>query len=142
MKKSISLILMLVISLLLAINVLAKSCPKYGYCNIIKKECLSGQCVAYCKGKTGFSGHVVSAKNWPTNSNKPVKGGVVVLNIGSFGHVAYIESVDGKNKAFKVSQYNFGKLICPECGVTDKYKVKTESKYAFNDKRIKGYWKR
>lgn len=142
MKKIISLMLLLVVSSLFVSNALAITCPKYGYCNIIKSECLSGQCVAYCKAKTGFSGKVGNGKDWPINSKKPAKGEVVVLNIGSFGHVAYIESVDEKKKTFKVSQYNFGKLKCSECGVTDKYKVKTESTYAFNDSRIKGYWKK
>ncbi|MFZ4858974.1 MAG: CHAP domain-containing protein [Desulfuromonadaceae bacterium] len=142
MKKIFSLTLVLVFLVVSVSIVRAKTCPKYGYCNIIKSECLTGQCVAYCKAKTGFSKNVGDAKNWPTNSSKPVKGGVVVLKIGSFGHVAYIESVDEKKKTFKVSQYNNGSLLCKECGVTDKYKKVTEDKYSFNDKKIKGFWKK
>jgi surface antigen len=142
MKKINFLVPVLVALALLANNVFAKTCPKYGYCNIIKSECLSGQCVAYCKAKTGYSGKVSSAKNWPINSRKPVIGGVVVLNIGYFGHVAYIESVNEKKKIFTVSQFNFGKLICPECGVTENYKKVTRNTYSLGDKRIIGYWKR
>lgn len=143
MKKINVLVLILVILSLSVSNVFAKTCPKYGYCNRIKSECLSGQCVAYCKAKTRYSGDVSSAKNWPIKSGlKPAKGEVVVLNIGSFGHVAYIESVDEKKKTFKVSQYNNGsELRCSECGVTDNYGKRTESTYSFSDKKIKGYWK-
>jgi surface antigen len=91
--------------------------------------------------KTKHSGKVGNAINWPTNTKKPNKGGVVVLKIGSFGHVAYIESVDESKKTFTVSQYNNGKIKCKECGVTDKYMVVTRDTYKFNDSRIKGFWK-
>jgi len=145
MKRHISLPLILAVSALFASDTLAKTCPQYGYCNVIKGECLSGQCVAYCRAKTGFSGQVGSAKNWPTNSRKPVKGGVVVFrgdrSNANMGHVAYIESVDERNKTFTVTQYNASKTMkCAECGVTDNYGVVTPSTYVFNDGRIKGFW--
>jgi predicted nucleic-acid-binding Zn-ribbon protein len=124
-------------------DVFGATCPKYGYCNIIKGECLSGQCVAYCKQRTGYSGPVRQAKDWARNWPKPVKGGVVLLNLGyPSGHVAYIESLDEKKKMFTVTQYNAGtKFKCKECGVTNLYGVQTSATYRFDDRRILGYWK-
>lgn len=143
MKKIAWIFIVVGISCLMATtDAVAKTCPKFGYCNIIHSESLDGQCVAYCKSKTGYSGKVGSARNWPINSKKPVKGGVVLLNIGTFGHVAFIDSVNEKKRTFEVSQYNFGKKFkCAECGITDKYKIKTNDKYSFDDRRIIGYWK-
>lgn len=88
----------------------------YGFCS----------CVIFVKRLTGYDKVVGEAKNWPTNSEIPSIGGVVVLDEGNVGHVAYITSVNGDS--FTISEANY--IICQRSSRT----------LNISDKSIMGFW--
>jgi surface antigen len=88
----------------------------YGFCS----------CVTFAKRLTGYDSVVGAAKNWPTNSELPSVGGVVVLDEGRIGHVAYITAV--QEDSFTVSEANY--ISCKRSSRT----------LNISDKSIMGFW--
>lgn len=74
------------------------------------------------------------AKRWPENAvkaghtlgSRPIVGAVVVTNESRYGHVAYVEKVDGDT--FTISEMNY----------RGRYKVSTRT-LAVGDKRIRSF---
>lgn len=83
-------------------------------------------CVLFVKGLTGFSQAVGRAKNWPTNSALPAVGGVVITNESSYGHVAFIKSIDGNVMTLVEANY----IPCRKGG----------REMRIDDPRIIGFW--
>lgn len=68
----------------------------------IKKASIGGykaySCVLYALAKAGIKPMGLgAAKNYPTNSQTPKIGGVVIFYIGRYGHMGYITWTDGVN---------------------------------------------
>ncbi len=89
---------------------------KLGFCS----------CVTFVKRLTGYDQVVGAAKNWPTNSEQPQVGGVVVLNESKVGHVAYITAVG--QDSFTVAEANY--ISCE----------KSNRVISLNDPAIMGFW--
>jgi surface antigen len=118
-------------------DISAGACGKY----------LEGQCVAYARCRSGYSGSVPGgdARNWPANQpdhQKVQAGDVVIFSSGEFGHVAYVESVNrdasGRVTEVNVSEANYGgKLVgfpnLAACGVTKRYGVVDNRTVSLND---------
>lgn len=71
----------------------------------------NGQCVAYARYASGIN-YYGNAITWKRhiNSHAPVKGAVVVLNYGKYGHLAVVTAV-GAN-TITVSEQNYkGKYV-------------------------------
>ncbi len=83
-------------------------------------------CVTFVKRITGVQESVGAARNWKINSTFPQVGGVVVTKESSYGHVAYIEAIDGNIMTLVEANY----IPCK----------KSERKMAIDDPRIKGFW--
>ncbi len=77
------------------------------------------QCVDYVNCKLGTNHHVMYAKNWWSSppsgykkhangsKNKPGKKDIIVwTNLGKYGHIAIVESVDSKNDTIRISETN------------------------------------
>ena len=118
-KEKLFLLGMLLVSfLLMAINAQAEcssECQQY---------CGQGYCTDYIFSRLHVRQHG-NAKQWKGNisSSEVQPGDVAIFISGSYGHVAYVESVDGDN--ITISEWNFGGCNtdrCDQtCGVTDNY---------------------
>lgn len=64
-------------------------------------------CVLYVEWKTGINKSVGLARNWPITSNNPTVGGIVILNEGPYGHVAYIESLTETTITISETNYSW-----------------------------------
>ncbi len=84
-------------------------------------------CVQFAKELTGYDKVVGAAKNWPINATIPSVGGVVILNEGNVGHIAFITSI-GLN-SFTIVEANY-----QSCR-------KTTRTLLLTNPDIRGYWK-
>lgn len=89
----------------------------YGYCS----------CVTYQKAYYGLTQSIGFARNWPLNAKIGAVGGLIVLNIGKYGHVARIVAI-GLN-GYVVDEANYVR-----CSHT------TGRVISFDDVTIKGFW--
>ena len=83
-------------------------------------------CVIYAKSQTGFSTPNGLARYWPSNTDTPLVGGVVVTSESMAGHVAVISEVG--STWIKVREANYSK-----CRLTTRI-------IARDSKVIIGYW--
>lgn len=86
-------------------------------------------CVSYAKFKTGFTQSIGKARNWPTNSDTPSRGAVIVTYESSAGHVGIVSHWDD-TYVYLESEANYSR-----CKMTYGRKI------AINSSIIKGYWK-
>jgi len=109
-----------------------------------------GYCTDYvkmlAKEKKGITisgwGHAI---NWLDSAKRigysigkePMKNAIVVFNYSPYGHVAWVEEV--KEDRFRISEWNYGKMICPECTITDNFGKRTERWINKNDPKILGF---
>lgn len=89
----------------------------------VKGDC---QCVSYAKSLTGYSEPVGRARNWPTNSERPMVGGVVITSESASGHVGVITRVF--EDTIVITEKNY--IPC---------KISTRELNK-NDPRIIGFW--
>lgn len=124
---------------------------------------LSGQCVAHARTMTNnlMPSCNGAAKDCPENkaAKDVTSGDVVKLNLGQYGHVAYVYARGGnslriseKNKGTRLSRNRFSELAkqngisdsdveyqrAINCGVTEKYGVKDER--TINISQVAGVW--
>lgn len=109
-----------------------KSVSKNGWCQ--------PQCVDYVNCRLGTNHHVGSAAKWWSNppsgykknangsKSKPGKNDIIVwTNLGDYGHVAVVDSVDTKNDTIHISDTNYSKNTKTDCQLRNrslKYKKK------------------
>ncbi len=84
-------------------------------------------CVTFAKRLTGYLATIGAARNWPTNAEIPLVGGVVVLNEGKYGHVGVITAVNADS--FTIVEANY----IPN--------QKSSRTLNINNLDIKGFWK-
>lgn len=90
----------------------------------------SCSCVSYAKYKTGFTQSVGKARNWPTNSDTPSEGAVIITYESSLGHVGIVSHWDATN-VYLESEANYSR-----CKMTYGRAIPIDSPL------IKGYWKK
>lgn len=90
-----------------------------------------GYCTDYIEFVTGKR-QLGNGKDWKGNisSSEVLPHDVAIFDVGTFGHVARIDSVnrDGNGKPISVnlSEWNYGSvLVNASCGVTDKFRITT-----------------
>jgi len=91
----------------------------------------SGQycsCVLYVKAKIGYTKSVGAARNWPTNSNTPSKGAVIVTYESRSGHVGIVSHFDD-TYVYLESEANYSRC-----------KITYGRKLPLNSPLIKGYY--
>lgn len=149
--------------------IIAMACFHAGqlYAAVSCDNWLTGQCVAHARSMAkNASGRSLpscgTAINCPTNKDMQdvTEGDIVKLNIGSYGHVAYVLSRDGnslkiseKNKGGKLTRETFRRhasrngtpdtdenfsYVKSECGVTEKYDV--EETRTIDLSQVVGVW--
>jgi|ERR1700693_265776 len=104
-----------------------------------------GYCVDYVRAKLTALRKGTPPGNpaaWPKDSKTPMVGSAALLDFARpYGHVAWVESVDTKNKMFSVSQWNFGNAwINASCAVTNMFGKVNYSTYSFTDPRVLGFY--
>lgn len=88
----------------------------------------SCSCVSYAKYKTGFTQSIGNARNWPTNSDQPSIGAVIVTYESARGHVGIVSHWDA-SYVYLESEANYA-----SCRMTYGRKI------PINSPLIKGYW--
>lgn len=84
-------------------------------------------CVTYLKAYFGLSQSIGYARNWPLNAKVGAPGGVIVLNIGRYGHVARIVAISLNGYVLDEANYE-------KCAHTSGRVIN------FDDATIKGFW--
>lgn len=88
---------------------------------------IAGQCVNWVKYITGLN-YPGNAKDWVQyiNSDKPVVGSVVVLNVGKWGHIGVVVKVEGNTVTVRSRNW-LGLYIV------------SDDEFDINDNRLTGY---
>jgi len=66
-----------------------------------------GWCTWYVAEKAEVTTSYGNARNWPVNSTEPKVGGIVVTYESRYGHVAYIEAVNGDDITLSEMNYKW-----------------------------------
>jgi len=85
---------------------------------VIKRISSYCSCVTFVKSVVGYDRPVGWARSWPKNS-EPEIGGVVVQNIGKYGHVAVIEGITGNTLYLVEANYKKCRLTRRTMQITD-----------------------
>jgi len=100
-----------------------------------------GYCTDYIRTKLGNKTPKGNAKNFPTNTKEPTPNSVAVFKWKTYGHVAWVESVDKKNKTFTVSHWNYSSVdVNSCCAVTSNFGKRTTNVFKFDNKDIAGFY--
>ena len=100
-----------------------------------------GYCTDYIRTKLGNKTPSGDAKNFPTNTKTPTAKSVAVFNWNTYGHVAWVESVDTKNKTFIVSHWNYSSIDVNKCcAVTSNFGKVIRTSFKFNTSGLTGFY--
>ena len=103
-----------------------------------------GYCTDYIRTKLGNKTSRGDAQNFPTNTKTPTANSVAVFKWRTYGHVAWVESVDNNKKTFTVSHWNYGKSVGKEpqdcCSVTKNFGKVTKDTFSFNQDGLVGFY--